>query len=103
METNNDGFDSKKALKNLKSFKKGFESVKSENNKIRYINYEQHENFVKMYMHASKDDIISSYAVRSGDTLYVDLESLLNCTEDEAYMIGLSAITSKLLSAKQSV
>jgi hypothetical protein len=97
MRENNDGFDRKKALKNLKKFRKGFEKVYGKTEDIKYVNYERHEKFIEMYDSASEEERMSSYVVRNGDSLYVDLQCLLNCTEEEAYMMGMCIESKRLL------
>ena len=58
---------------------------------------EIHEILERMDDSASEEERMSSYVVRNGDSLYVDLQCLLNCTEEEAYMMGMCIESKRLL------
>lgn len=92
-------FDTKKALKNLKNFRKGFEKSCGKYCDVYYFNYASKEDFADRYENAKQDDRISTYAVKSGDALYIDLECLLNCTEKEAFDLGVYAMAKRLIEA----
>ncbi len=93
-------FNNKKALKNLKNFRKGFEKTCGKYCDVHYFNYESKEDFAKRYDSANREDKIGTYAVKNGDVLYIDFECLMNCTETEAFDLGVYAVAAKLIVAK---
>ena len=83
--------------RNLKSFRRGFEKSYGNGRSITYINYIEHEEFKKRYSKASSEDKIKSYSFKSGSMLYVDMKCLENCSEEEAYMMGLSSAVTEIM------
>ncbi len=83
--------------RNLKSFRKGFEKSYGKSRSIMYVNYIGHEEFGKRYGKASPEDRIKSYSFKFGNVLYVDMQCLENCSEEEAYMMGLSSAVAEIM------
>ena len=83
--------------RNLKSFRKGFEKSYGKDRSIAYINCMEHDEFKKRYGKASSEDRIKSYSFKSGSMLYVDMKCLENCSEEEAYMMGLSSAVTEIM------
>ncbi|MCL5102260.1 MAG: hypothetical protein M1544_02805 [Candidatus Marsarchaeota archaeon] len=100
MVENDTSFDIKKALNNLKSFRKGFEKSCGKHCDVIYINYLPHGKFLESYSRANPEDRMGSYSFKDSNTLYVDLSCLLNCNAKEAYMMGACAISANLVVAK---
>lgn len=87
----------KTVMRNLKSFRKGFEKSYGKSRDIMYVNYIAHSEFVKEYAKADCEDRIKSYSFKKGNVLYVDMECLENCNEDDAYMMGLSSAVVEMM------
>jgi uncharacterized protein (AIM24 family) len=84
-------------MRNLKSFRRGFEKSYGKGKDIMYVNYIGHGEFAKQYSKASAEERIKSYSLKKGNVLYVDTECLENCTEEEAYMMGLGSAIAEIM------
>jgi len=87
----------KAVMRNLKSFRKGFENSYGKSKEIMYVNYIAHDEFVREYAKAAAEDKIKSYSFKKGNVIYVDMECLENCTEGDAYMMGLSSAVVEIM------